>query len=247
MRSLVCRALLLIRAATCSTRYRNVAISQVARSGSSVKPRSLDQATRSIAVITISIEPRLVGGVVVAGEVPHPGGLGLPDPVLDPGVLAVSQVQSGQLAGHHPGWGIGDEGGDPMTVDVQECQLCPGVWSFLPQDHPAPGGPFRQVQQTGGLGDPGSITDGAVGVDRRAPHVDAVQAGQPGGVGQQAQGVPDRLRGPRTRRRTRPRPHGRTSRNHRWHRRNRIGSAPRDCPGRPVVAGSSAGSTPTPR
>ena len=35
IRSLVCRALLLSRAATCSTRYRNVAISQVARSGSS--------------------------------------------------------------------------------------------------------------------------------------------------------------------------------------------------------------------
>ena len=51
--SLVCRAPRVIRAATCSTRYRNVAISQVARSGSSANPRSLVQATRSIAVITI--------------------------------------------------------------------------------------------------------------------------------------------------------------------------------------------------
>ena len=37
----------------------NVAISQVARSGSSVKPMSLDQATRSIAVITISSQALL--------------------------------------------------------------------------------------------------------------------------------------------------------------------------------------------
>ena len=51
------------------------------------------------------LEPRLVGGVVVAGEVPHPGGLGLPDPVLDPGVLPVPQIQSGQLTGHDPGRG----------------------------------------------------------------------------------------------------------------------------------------------
>ena len=33
------------------------------------------------------------------------GGLGLPDPVLDPGVLPVPQIQSGQLTGHHPGVG----------------------------------------------------------------------------------------------------------------------------------------------
>ena len=59
MRSLVCRALLLSRAATCSTRYRNVAISHVARSGSSVKPMSLDQATRSIA-----LDPAVVQRVV---------------------------------------------------------------------------------------------------------------------------------------------------------------------------------------
>ena len=34
-----------------------------------------------------------------------------------------------------------------MPVDVGEGQLGTGVWSFLPQDHPAPGGPCRQVQQ----------------------------------------------------------------------------------------------------
>ena len=120
IRSLVCRALLLIRAATCRTRYRNVAISHVARSGSSAKPSSLDQATRSHRGHH-DLQPRTVGCIVVAGEIPHPGRLGLPDPVFHPGVLAVPQVQTGELAGHDPGRGVGDEGGDPMPVDVQEC------------------------------------------------------------------------------------------------------------------------------
>ncbi len=80
-----------------------------------------------------------------------------------------------------------------MPVDVGERQLRAGVWSFLPQDHPAAGGPGRQVEQSGGLGDPGAVPDRAVGVDRRVPHVDTVRAGRPGGVVEQVQRVPDRL------------------------------------------------------
>ena len=76
-----------------------------------------------------------------------------------------------------PARGVGDEAGDAVAVDVGEGELRAGMWAFLPQDHPAAGGPPRQVQQVRDLGDPGAVPDGAVGVDRRGPHVDAVQAG----------------------------------------------------------------------
>jgi len=46
----------------------------------------------------------------VTGQVTQPGGLGLPDPVLDAGVLAVAQFQAAELCGHHTGRGVGDEG-----------------------------------------------------------------------------------------------------------------------------------------
>ena len=48
------------------------------------------------------LEPRIVGCVVVAREVPHPGRLGLPDPVLDPGVLPVPQIQPANWPGTTP-------------------------------------------------------------------------------------------------------------------------------------------------
>ena len=190
------------------------------------------------------LQPGVVGCIGVAGEVPHAGGLRLPDPVLDPGVLPVPQIQPGQLPGNDPGRGVGDEPGDPVPVDIEERQLRAGVWSFLPQDHPAPGGPGRQVEQPGGFGDPGAVPHRAVGVDRRVPHVDAVQAGQPGRVGQPGPARPGPAISRRTRRRTRPLAAGRTPRNHKWHQRNRTGSTPRDCPGRPAAAGTLPGSTP---
>ena len=66
------------------------------------------------------LQPGIVGCKAIAGKVPQPDGFRLPDPVLHPSVLAVPQVQTGQLAGHDPGWGVGDEGDDPMSVDVGE-------------------------------------------------------------------------------------------------------------------------------
>ena len=56
----------------------------------------------------------------VAGQVAQPGGLGLADPVLHPGVLAVAQFEPAELAGHHAGRGVGDERGDPQPVGVGE-------------------------------------------------------------------------------------------------------------------------------
>ena len=48
-------------------------------------------------------QPGCVRVGAVTGQVGQPGGLGLADPVLDAGVLAVAQFQPGELAGDHTG------------------------------------------------------------------------------------------------------------------------------------------------
>ena len=70
--------------------------------GWSAKPMSLVQATRSVAARTISSQAALASKRVT-GQVAQSGGLGLPDAVLDPGVLAVTQFQPGELPGTTPG------------------------------------------------------------------------------------------------------------------------------------------------
>ena len=67
------------------------------------------------------LQPGGVGVEGVAGQVPQAGGLGL-GPVLDPGVLPMPQVQTGQLTGDHPDRGVGDERGDPVPVGAQRGQ-----------------------------------------------------------------------------------------------------------------------------
>ena len=59
------------------------------------------------------LQPGGVGVEGVAGQVAQAGGLGFADAVLDPGVLPVPQLQSGELAGHDTERGVGDERGDP--------------------------------------------------------------------------------------------------------------------------------------
>src|SRR6478736_2232938 len=92
IRNRICRAPRVMRAATCRTRYRKVSISLLARSGWFLNPSSLVQATRSVAAMMISSH----------------------------GALAVAQFESAELAGHHPGRGVGDERGDPQPVGVGE-------------------------------------------------------------------------------------------------------------------------------
>ena len=87
------------------------------------------------------LEPGLVLVEGSAGEVAQPGCLGFSDPVLDAGVLAVPQLQAGGLPGHHTRLGVGQDRGDPVSVDVGEGQLCAGVGAFLAQDQPGPFGP----------------------------------------------------------------------------------------------------------
>ena len=75
------------------------------------------------------------GSVLVEGptwQVPQPGGLGLADAVLDPGMLAVPQLESGGLSRDEAGAGVGEDRSDPVTVDVAEGQLGAGVGPFLP-------------------------------------------------------------------------------------------------------------------
>ena len=64
------------------------------------------------------LQPGVVGRPGMAGQVPQAGRLGLADAVLDPGVLPVPQIQSGQLAGHRADRGVGDERGDAVPVVV---------------------------------------------------------------------------------------------------------------------------------
>src|SRR5258705_5990510 len=108
----ICRAPRVMRAATCRTRYRKVSISLLARSGWSLNPSSLVQATRSVAAMMISSHAALASDRW-QGRLASPGGLGLADPVLHPGVLAVAQLDAAELAGHHTGRSVRDEVGGP--------------------------------------------------------------------------------------------------------------------------------------
>ena len=150
-----------------------MAISQRASSGWSLKPISLAQVTRSAAARMISSQAALARSVT--GQVAQPGGFGFTDAVLDAGMLAVAQFQPGDLPGHDTGLGVGDERGDPHAVGVGEPQLRAGVRAFFTQDQPGSGRPGGQVDQVGGLGDPGPVTDTAVGVDRRVPAIAEVE------------------------------------------------------------------------
>ncbi len=87
-----------------------------------MNPMSWAQATRSAAARTISSQAALASKPW-QGRLARPGGFELADAVLDAGVLAVTQFQTGQLSGHLPGGGVGDERGDAHAVDVGEPQL----------------------------------------------------------------------------------------------------------------------------
>ncbi len=127
-------------------------------------------------------EPGGVGLENVAGQVGQAGGFGLADAVLDAGVLAVAQFQSGQLPRHSAGGGIGDEGGDAHAVDVGEAQLRPRMGPLFAQQQSGPGRPGGQVDQGGGFGHPRPVTDLSIGVDGGVPAFGEVEG---------VHGVPD--------------------------------------------------------
>jgi hypothetical protein len=70
--------------------------------------------------------PQLILGEPMERQVPQPGVLRDPDPVLGAGATSVPQLQNGQLALG----GVGGERGDPVSVDVGDPQLRPRVRAF---------------------------------------------------------------------------------------------------------------------
>ncbi len=107
-------------------------------------------------------KPSSVGVKRVKRQVTQPGDLGLADAVLDAGVLAVAQFQAGELTRYHRISGVGQEPCDAVPVGIGERQLGAGMRAFFAQDQPGPSRPFRQVDQIGGLGHPGTVADAAV-------------------------------------------------------------------------------------
>ncbi len=119
---------------------------------------SLAQATRSAAVRTISSQAALASKLWQVGQA---GGFGLPDSVLDAGLLAMAQFQAGELPRNDPRCGVDDEGGDPHAVGVGEPWLRTRVRAFLAQDKPGSGRPGGQGDQAGGLGHPRPVKQSA--------------------------------------------------------------------------------------
>src|SRR6476661_7231798 len=107
IRNRICRAPRVMRAATCRTRYRKVSISLLARSGWFLNPSSLVQATRSVAAMMISSDAALASDRW-QGRLCSPVALAWRIRSSTRGVLAVAQFESAELAGHHPGRGVGD-------------------------------------------------------------------------------------------------------------------------------------------
>jgi hypothetical protein len=95
-----------------------------------------------------------------------------PDPVLDPGVRPVTQLE--ELQGPAAAWGVGDEHLMTQPGDgVEQRQLRAGVGAFPAHDHAGATGVASPVNEVGDLGELGSVAQGAVGLDR----VDPVHAG----------------------------------------------------------------------
>jgi hypothetical protein len=109
-------------------------------------------------------------------QVPQPGVLGAPDPVLAPGPLPVPQLQVSELALLR----IGGEAGEPVPVDVGEPQLRARVRALLADDDPHPRGPAIQVRQPGDVRDPGAVADLPVAVISRCPRLRGDLPDRPG-------------------------------------------------------------------
>jgi len=75
----------------------------------SEEPHPGDQIGRS----QDDFQPGGVGREGMTRQVTQAGGFEFADAVLDAGVLAMPQLQAGDLAGDDTGGGVGDERGDP--------------------------------------------------------------------------------------------------------------------------------------
>jgi hypothetical protein len=116
------------------------------------------------------------GRVPVAGSGARlaPAVLAGADPVFDPGVATVTQLEQLHRAGR--AGAVGDEHLMPQALDgVEQAEQGAGMRSFPPHDHPRSIRVDRQVNQVGDLGDLRSVTQFPV----EAPQVDE-RLGLPG-------------------------------------------------------------------
>ena len=90
--------------------------------------------------------------------------------------------------------GVGGEGGEPVAVDVVEPQLSAGVGPFAADDHPHPGRPTVEIQQSGEVSKIGPLASLAIAVEGRHPNPLRDQVVEVGGV--HGEGEPDRVRHP---------------------------------------------------
>lgn len=90
-----------------------------------VNPASISSQTNNASNPTRRHSAPNPGGADCAARSPCP-----PDPVFDPGVLAVVEFPPGGLTGNDPLGDVGDERGDPMPVRVGERQLGTGMGAF---------------------------------------------------------------------------------------------------------------------
>jgi hypothetical protein len=104
-------------------------------------------------------QPDLVAAEQVERQVVQPGGLGGADAVLDPGAVAVAQLQPGQV-----GVGlVGQEDLEAVAVKVGEAQLGAGVGVLAAADRPGAFRPGVQVDPAGQLAGLGALARLAVG------------------------------------------------------------------------------------
>ena len=113
-----------------------------------------------------------------------------PDPVFAAGAATMPELQL--LEGAEGG--VGGEGGESVAVDVVEPQLSAGVGPFAADDHPHPGRPTVEIQQSGEVSKIGPLASLAIAVEGRHPNPLRDQVVEVGGV--HGEGEPDRVRHP---------------------------------------------------
>jgi len=113
------------------------------------------------------LQPDGVAPPAVERQVLRAGGLGSADAVLDPGALAVPQLQGAQV---RVGL-VGDKDLEAVAVVVGEAQLGAGVGVLAAADCPGAFRPGVQVDPAGQLAGLRAVADLAVGLDRGRPGV----------------------------------------------------------------------------
>src|SRR4029453_2701761 len=105
------------------------------------------------------LQPDAVATPPVEREVGQAGGLGGADAVLDPGALAVPQLQGGEVAVGL----VGYKDLEAVAVVVGEAQLGAGVGVLTAADHPGARRPGVQVDPAGQLAHLGASADRPAG------------------------------------------------------------------------------------